>query len=122
MHELAICRALVDQVEAIAAEQHAARVVTIVVRVGPLSGVEGGLLERAYPMASAGSIAAEATLVLEQQPITVRCSACGHESTAAPNRLLCGHCGDWRTQVVSGDELLLATVELERDEAGTAVH
>jgi hydrogenase nickel incorporation protein HypA/HybF len=122
MHELAICRALVEQVEAIAAEQHAVRVVTVVVRVGPLSGVEGSLLERAYPMASAGSIAAGATLLLEPQPVTVRCSACGEESPVAPNRLLCGHCGDWRTQVVSGDELLLATVELERDEAGTAVH
>ncbi|HSN70226.1 MAG TPA: hydrogenase maturation nickel metallochaperone HypA [Steroidobacteraceae bacterium] len=118
MHELAICRELVDQVAAIAAEQHAVRVVTIVVRIGPLSGVEGGLLERAYPLASTGTVAEGATLVLESQPITVRCSACGQESGAAANRLLCGHCGDWRTQVVSGDELLLATVELER--AGTA--
>jgi hydrogenase nickel incorporation protein HypA/HybF len=114
MHELAICSALVAQVAAIASEQRAVRVVTVVVRVGPLAGVEAGLLERAYPLASAGTVAAGATLVLETQPVVVRCQCCGCESAAAANRLLCGSCGDWRTQVVAGDELLLATVELER--------
>jgi hydrogenase nickel incorporation protein HypA/HybF len=29
------------------------------------------------------------------------------------NRLLCGACGDWHTQVIGGDELLLESVELE---------
>lgn len=122
MHELAICRALIDQVEGIAVEQQAARVVTIVVRVGPLSGVEAELLQRAYPLASAGTIASDARLVIESQPVTVRCSACGQESTVVPNRLLCGSCGDWRTQVVSGDEMLLATVELERAASLTSLH
>jgi hydrogenase nickel incorporation protein HypA/HybF len=35
------------------------------------------------------------------------------------NRLLCGACGDWHTQVISGDELLLESVELIND---TALH
>jgi len=114
MHELSICSSLVEQVSAIAAEQRAARVITVVVRIGPLSGVEAGLLERAYPLASAGTAVEGATLVLETQPVIVRCQCCGGESAAEPNRLLCGCCGDWRTQVIAGDELLLATVELER--------
>ena len=33
---------------------------------------------------------------------------------ATANRLVCGSCGDYRTQLVSGDELLLASLELER--------
>lgn len=31
------------------------------------------------------------------------------------NRLLCGACGDWHTRIISGDELLLESVELEMD-------
>jgi hydrogenase nickel incorporation protein HypA/HybF len=42
----------------------------------------------------------------------VRCETCGAESVALPNRLVCGACGDWHTRLVSGDEMLLASVEL----------
>ena len=40
MHELAICQSLIDQVEVIAVERNAQCVTTIVVAIGPLSGVE----------------------------------------------------------------------------------
>jgi Zn finger protein HypA/HybF involved in hydrogenase expression len=29
-----------------------------------------------------------------------------------PNRLLCASCGDFRTRIISGDELILQRVEL----------
>ena len=33
------------------------------------------------------------------------------------NRLICGACGDWHTQLLSGDELILESVELQMPEA-----
>ena len=114
MHELAICQALMNQVESIAAERNARSVVSIVVGMGPLSGVEAQLLQHAYPVASAGTVAEGAELVIENLPIRVRCSQCGEESEARPNKLVCSTCGDWRTTVISGDELLLMSVELEK--------
>jgi hydrogenase nickel incorporation protein HypA/HybF len=116
MHELSICYGLMDQVERIAAEQRAVKVVEILLRIGPLSGVEPQLLEHAFPVAAAGSIAEGAVLVIEDMPIRVHCEACDAESEASPNRLLCGHCGGFHTRVVSGDEMLLARLELEREE------
>jgi hydrogenase nickel incorporation protein HypA/HybF len=59
-------------------------------------------------------LAAEAELQLETLPVRVVCEQCGAESAASVNRLLCGQCGDYHTRVVSGDELLLASVELEQ--------
>ena len=47
-------------------------------------------------------------------PVRVRCEQCGAETDALPNRLLCGACGDFRTQLLSGDEMLLASLELTR--------
>jgi hydrogenase nickel incorporation protein HypA/HybF len=114
MHELAVCQALIDQVAHVAAEHGAASVCRIVVQVGPLSGVEPGLLEEAYAIARAGTVADTATLVLEQAQPRVRCNACGAESAVSANRLSCPECGNWRTTLVAGDELLLASVELER--------
>ena len=73
MHELAVCQALLQQVEQIAA-QRAAQVLSITLQVGPLAGVEPALLEHAFPIASAGTRAAGARLVFDMQPVRVRCS------------------------------------------------
>ncbi|RMG27940.1 MAG: hydrogenase maturation nickel metallochaperone HypA [Gammaproteobacteria bacterium] len=112
MHEFSLCRALLRQVEQVAREHGARRVDRIELRLGPLSGAEAALLRQAWPLAAAGTLAAAAELVIEPAPVVVRCTACGAETEAAPNRLLCGACGDWRTRLVSGDELLLAQLEL----------
>lgn len=114
MHELSVCQALLEQVAQVAREQQARRIVAITVRIGPLSGVEPALLESAYPLASAGTPAANATLIIERPGVRVRCQECGAESEAESTRLLCPRCGHWRVQVLSGEELLLVRVELEK--------
>jgi hydrogenase nickel incorporation protein HypA/HybF len=114
MHELAVCQALMEQVENIAIAERADHVASIRLGIGPLSGVEPCLLEQAFFIASAGSIAADAQLVIESLPVRVSCEQCGESTDALPARLICGNCGNWRTKLVSGDELLLTHVELVR--------
>lgn len=114
MHELAVCQALLDQVQRVAAQNGAQTVCEIVVRMGPLSGVEPELLAQAYSIARAGTVANSAALVLESSALRVHCDQCATESEVTVTRLTCPHCGNWRTTLVSGDELVLARVELER--------
>lgn len=114
MHELALCQAMMSQVETIARTHRASRVTSITLGVGPLAGVEVQLLHHAYPIASAGTIAEDAELVIEETPIRVHCDRCNEDSDALVNRLVCSRCGDWRTELVSGDELLLVSVELDK--------
>jgi hydrogenase nickel incorporation protein HypA/HybF len=114
MHELAVCQELMRQVATLAQERLAERVTSIVVRVGPLSGVESSLLASAFQIARAGTVAADARLLVETAPVRVHCSMCGAVTEAAANRLLCSACDSWRTEVASGDELLLVSVELEK--------
>lgn len=115
MHELAISQALIQQVAELAIEKSATGVSDIYVSIGPLSGVESALLQRAFPIAAAGTVANGAELHIETLPVKVHCAACDVESLVATNRLLCSECGGWQTKVVSGDELLLTRVELELD-------
>ena len=119
MHELAGCQARIEQVEILAEEHRAVGVNKIIVRIGPLSGVEPTLLEQAYEIARAGTVAAEARLVFEDAPLVVHCSHCDLDSEVDPNRLVCPACGNWRTTLVSGDEMLLARLELD---APTVLH
>ena len=113
MHELSVCLSLLEQVGSIAAQKAAQRVTRIEVRVGPLSGVETELLRNAWPLASAGTIAVDAELVIEESDVVVHCSVCDTDTPTRPNKLVCGQCGDFRTSLVSGDEMILQRVELE---------
>lgn len=112
MHELAICQALIEQIETIVHRHEASEAKRIELRIGPLSGVEPQLVEQAFPVASAGTVAADAVLVIDSLPVNVHCSRCGSTSSVLPNRLVCANCGDWHTTLVSGDELQLFRVEL----------
>jgi len=115
MHELAVCQEMLQQVDRIATEKQAISVDSITLHIGPLSGVEAHLLKQAFPFAAAGTLAQDAQLIIETLPIRVRCQQCGAETDASANRLLCGKCGDYHTQLLSGDEMLLASLELTRN-------
>ncbi|BAZ94664.1 putative hydrogenase nickel incorporation protein HybF [Thiohalobacter sp. COW1] len=120
MHELSVCQGMLRQVSDLARRHRAERVSRIVVRIGPLAGVEPELLRQAFPIASAGTLAASADLVVETDALRVHCNECGTESEVRPNRLLCNQCGSWQTRLISGDELLLASVEFIMPETESA--
>lgn len=113
MHELAICQDIISQVEKLAVEHKATAVVSIILDIGPLSGVEKDLLEAAFPIASAGSLAENAELQINALPIRIECPQCGEKSEARAGNLSCPHCGNWRTNLLSGDEMLLRRVEMD---------
>jgi hydrogenase nickel incorporation protein HypA/HybF len=115
MHELSICRALIGELDALAARHRARGILSVRLRVGPLSGVEPSLLRSAFPFVSAGTCAEGAALVIDQTPLRVACDACGAQGDARPGLLRCEACGDWRTRLVSGDELVLESVQLHVD-------
>jgi hydrogenase nickel incorporation protein HypA/HybF len=81
MHELAICQALLDEVERVARAQHAERIAAVHVRCGVLAGVEPELLHRAYEVARAGTLADDAALTIEDSPVRVYCPRCRSESS-----------------------------------------
>jgi hydrogenase nickel incorporation protein HypA/HybF len=70
------------------------------------------LLESAFSISRAGTLAEEAEFLTEALPIRVLCNSCGAESEAVVNNLVCGSCGGYNTKLLSGDELILARVEL----------
>ena len=115
MHELSICQQIMVQVNEIALQNCATAVESITLQIGPLSGVEAVLLKQAFPFAAAQSIAEKAELIIDELPIVIQCNQCGAKTNATANKLVCGQCGDYHTQLISGDEMLLASVELIRE-------
>ncbi|MFO1418297.1 MAG: hydrogenase maturation nickel metallochaperone HypA [Methylotetracoccus sp.] len=112
MHELSLCMDVIEQLTALAAEHRARAVSSVTVRIGPLSGVEPGLLESAFVIARDGTVADGANFIVEAAPVRVRCNRCERESEAQPTDLRCPSCGNEDTHLVTGNELTLASVEL----------
>ena len=111
MHEFSICRSLLRQVEQTARQHNARKVTKIHLQLGPLAAVTTEQLHHTLPLVSAGSIAADAALVTEVLPFRVRCDACQAETETDPGLPVCGNCGAADIVPLSGDELLLTSVE-----------
>lgn len=114
MHELAICQAIMDQVEHLAKEHRAHRIRSVALKIGPSSDIEPYLLELAFPLVSAGTVAEGSKLMIIRPEIRIRCHQCSAVSTATLLKLACPECGNWQTELLNGDELTLASIEMVR--------
>lgn len=111
MHELSLCQNIVRQLQTLAQEHQASQVAIVRLRIGPLSGVDYALLQNAFPVASANTVADKADLQIENTVIRIRCQQCNKESEVVANKLICTSCGSNNTRLSSGDELMLVDVE-----------
>jgi hydrogenase nickel incorporation protein HypA/HybF len=112
VHELSLCDDLLSQVIVIAVKNNALSVESITVQIGALSGVEPALLETAFSLIKVGTVAEHADLIMQASPVIVLCSQCGVQSEVIVNRLLCNACQSHETTLISGAELILASVAL----------
>ena len=77
MHEFSLCMDLIGQVTALARQHRARSVACVRVQIGMLAGVEPMLLENAFSIARAGTVAEHAEMFTDIVPPAVRCGACG---------------------------------------------
>ena len=117
MHELAICQALMNQIETIATERNASHVVSIVIGMGPLSGVEPLLLRSAFKRLAQDRTVADASLELEEVSLLAACNPCQCEFEVRKFVFRCPKCGG-NVRVIRGDELQLVSVSLDHKTSG----
>jgi hydrogenase nickel incorporation protein HypA/HybF len=120
MHELSIALSIVERVEEELRRQGDARVCSVHVRIGPLSGVVPDALSFSYEVACQGTVLEGSQLHIRKVPVRVWCDNCAVETDAVSIHYL--HCPQCRGsgRVVSGDEMELETIELKDPEHATA--
>lgn len=116
VHELSICRSIVDIVERYAAEQ----AVTLVrVRVGHFRQVVPATLEYCWGIAVADGPLAGSRLEIDHVPARMRCRACAEETELTVPVLRCTRCDGVDTELLSGEELLVTSIDVaERTRPG----
>ena len=115
MHERSLVRALLRQVEVLAAEHPATRVIGIRVRIGEFSGVEAELLQSAYDDLIEYSALSGAELSVEQVPLEAVCEQCGQRFHIDNYQFECTKCGSVKLEISGGEELLLDSIQLEEE-------
>lgn len=117
MHELSVAMRLVD----VACEQltqlpDGARVRTLHVRLGPLSGVVAEALRFSFPLAAAGSPIEGARLEIETAPVIAWCDHCQRDQVlTSVQSMACPACGTPTPRLQSGRELELRALEVEAE-------
>lgn len=114
MHELSIVQAILEQVSLVMADRHGYVVTGITLRIGPLAGINPALLRVAYLEAKQETLAERAELFITAVPVRVYCQECIIVSEAGTNHLVCRRCGGTDTILMSGDDMLLESVNVSR--------
>jgi hydrogenase nickel incorporation protein HypA/HybF len=118
VHELSICGSIADIVT-----RHAAgRPVKVInVRVGQLRQIVPDTLVYCWELVSAQTPLAGSRISVESVPARLRCRTCGDVTdVGAVPVFACGACGGIDTEVVSGEEFLITSLELEESGRGAS--
>lgn len=116
MHELSIAQNVLDIVQQHVGDRRGL-VRTVTLRVGAFAGVMPESLEFCFRAVAESTPLAQTGLVIETVPATIRCRACGSESSPDQPLFLCARCGSSQTDLVHGMELDVVQIELEDDHA-----
>jgi hydrogenase nickel incorporation protein HypA/HybF len=113
MHELSIAAAVVDT-----AVKHAAgrKVVVVSVRLGHLRQVVPDALAFSFTLVARDTLCEGARLESEIVPAVLRCEPCAHEWAVSVPAFRCPRCDGARVVALSGEELEVASIEVEQEE------
>jgi hydrogenase nickel incorporation protein HypA/HybF len=113
MHERSLVKALLRQVENLAAAHPGSHIVSIHVHIGEFSGVEPELFATAYDELVTQTPLRGAALNLERVALEAVCDQCGSRFRIERFKFQCGKCGSLRLAIHGGEELLLDSVKME---------
>lgn len=122
MHELSIAQSLLEIIEHEALPYKGARVTTVTLRIGKLSGVMPDALRFGFEALSRGGVAEGASLLIEEVPVMIHCHRCGGKSSTDDPFLLCPRCNGSEVELTAGRELEIKEMEIDDGNQGSEKH
>jgi len=113
MHEVSLCRALVELLRQQAEQDGFSRVHAVWLQVGPLAAVVPEAMALAFEACTPGTLAEGARLHLVEEEARARCRCCGGCWRISSRLEPCPDCGAYELDVLSGDALTISELEVE---------
>ncbi len=113
MHELSIAQSILNTVLQEKTSRQLPHILKIVVHIGALSDVVPEALKFGFDAIKQDTALAETELHIEIIPVRGQCKACGNDFDVQNFVFTCPHCQSGQIQMVRGDELHIAYLEVE---------
>jgi len=122
MHEGYLFMSLLRSIEEETKSFQPCRITKVVLLVGEYSGIDFDYLKTVVETFKEGSVLEDAEVHLQRDPLRIYCPSCGIETTNYEAKACCPLCKSFDVEIRGGLELILASLEVERDENGTDNH
>lgn len=114
MHEVSVAGSLLEIAVNECRKSGYSRISNVTVIIGKASGVMPEALLFAFDALKAETIAAGATLTIQEVPVSGRCASCGSDFTTDERFVLCcPRCGSSAYTLLSGRELDIKDMEVD---------
>ena len=112
MHEMALAESMVAIVEEAARRNGAVRVASVRLELGALAHVEQDALSFCFDAVTRGGAAAGARLDVVVMPGAAWCMRCSERVPLLRLGDACPRCGSYQLQVVEGEDMRVAEIEI----------
>ncbi|MFW9864483.1 MAG: hydrogenase maturation nickel metallochaperone HypA [Candidatus Thorarchaeota archaeon] len=122
MHEFSFAYNIFKVAEATAIKYNAKQITEVHLEIGELTLIVPELLQRSFEMATKGSIAENAKLIIKITPGKITCRDCNKESVVTLNRdaqltglqlFQCSHCGSNNTEIIEGKKANVKNIKIQ---------
>jgi hydrogenase nickel incorporation protein HypA/HybF len=113
MHEFGIASSIFETLKIEAGKQPETRFVALGLKVGEVSGIETAALEFCLNALVKDTDFDPLDIQFEHSPRRHRCPRCNIEFDVVDYQVACPECGEFRTQLIAGDELEILYIEVE---------
>jgi hydrogenase nickel insertion protein HypA len=115
MHEISLVEGLFKQLEELAAENEATKIISVTMEIGPQCGVVVDSFQFGFDILSADNeLLRGAKLIVQVPQVSYSCTSCSHiEITAGPKPEECPACGELLLIPDGGNDLILQQIEME---------
>lgn len=116
MHEMGIVLHLAKTLEDTAREEHLARIGSVTLRVGEVSGIMTDYFVDCWDYFKARHpVLAESVLKLETAPAVTWCDSCKSTYETVKYGRICPNCGSGETWLLRGNECVIQEIEAEEE-------
>ncbi len=122
MHEFSFAFNIFKIAEATAIKHNAKKITEVQLEIGELTLIVPDLLKRSFEMATTGSIAEGAELVIKILPGKIKCRDCGKNSSVTLSEesyltglqlFQCRHCQSKNTEIIDGKKANIKNVKIQ---------
>ncbi len=113
MHELSLCRTMLDMINEHVSNRNCRRVKKVVLEIGQLATVDEAALRFGFDVICKGTIAEQAILEMMTVEAQARCDHCQKTVKLQHYYDACENCGHFSLSVLQGDELRIKWIEVE---------